>query len=191
LLLCVAVSACAPKATRFVLVPDREGHVGTVTVTNQAGSATLDQPQQGVLVASAQSAPGRPEIVPASTIQQVFGEALAAEPPAPLVCLVYFATGSSDIDAAAAQEIEKAVAEVARRASLDVSVDGHSDTTGNPAVNLRVSMARAAAVRDRLVAAGVPAEIIAVRHHGRGVLLVPTGDNVDEPRNRRVEIIVR
>jgi outer membrane protein OmpA-like peptidoglycan-associated protein len=30
-----------------------------------------------------------------------------------------------------------------------------------------------------------------VAYHGKGEPLVPTGDHVDEPRNRRVEVIVR
>jgi outer membrane protein OmpA-like peptidoglycan-associated protein len=191
LALAVAASACAPKAGRVILMPDRDGHVGVVTVTNAKGSVVLDEPQEGVTVANAQTAPSRPEPVSSKTIQAIFSEALAVEPPAPLVCIVYFATGSADVEAEGARAVENAIAEITRRRSVDVSVDGHSDTAGDPDVNMRLSLARAQAVRDRLVAAGVPAGIITLRYHGKGDLLVPTGDNVAEPRNRRVEVVVR
>ena len=188
---CVAASACAPKASRVVLVPDRDGHVGVVSVANAQGSVVLDQAQAGVTIANARSAPSQPAPVSPETIQAIFGEALAVEPAAPEVCIVYFATGSAEIEAEGRQALDVAVAAIARRGSVDVSVDGHTDTAGDPAVNMRLSLARAQAVRDRLVSAGVPAGIITVRYHGKGVLLVPTGDNVDEPKNRRVEVVVR
>ena len=191
LVLTVGLTACAPKAAQVVLVPDRDGHVGVVTVTNAKGSATLDEAQEGVRIRSADTAPGRPEIVPSATIQEIFGVALAAEPPAPLVSIIYFATGSAEIPADAVPVLDEAIAEIRQRQSLDVSVDGHTDTSGDPEVNMRLSLARAEAVRSRLVAAGVPPSIITLRYHGKGDLLVQTADNVDEPRNRRVEVVVR
>jgi outer membrane protein OmpA-like peptidoglycan-associated protein len=41
-----------------------------------------------------------------------------------------------------------------------------------------------------LVKDGVPAGAIAIRGFGETHLLVPTGANVREPQNRRVEIII-
>jgi outer membrane protein OmpA-like peptidoglycan-associated protein len=187
----VAASACSPKVARVVLVPDREGHVGVVSVTNPAGTSVIEKAGEGVTVASAGKAPSRPQPVPPAAIQQIWGDALAAEPPAPMVTTIYFATGSAAIDADGARTLDGAIAEITRRQSVDVSVDGHSDTAGDPEANRRLSLARAEAVRDRLVAAGVPAAAITLRYHGKGNLLVPTADNVSEPRNRRVEVVVR
>jgi outer membrane protein OmpA-like peptidoglycan-associated protein len=190
LLLVLWSAACTPKAGRVILVPDRDGHVGVVTVTNAKGSTTLDAPGQGVTVLSGRS-PGAPEAVPPSAIQAIFGDALAVEPQAAAVFIVYFPTGSADIDEEGARALEQAVAEIARRQSVDVSVDGHTDTAGDPDVNMKLSLGRAEAVRDRLVRAGVAGGVVTVRYHGKGILLVPTGDNVAEPRNRRVEVVVR
>jgi outer membrane protein OmpA-like peptidoglycan-associated protein len=174
-----------------ILVPDREGHVGSVSVTNAGGSVVLDEPREGVQIESADRAPGRPVIVTPETIERLFGEALAVEPVAPLVAIVYFATGSAEISAEGAEVVAAAAREIAKRQSVDVTVDGHTDTAGDPEVNMRLSLARAQAVRDRLVAGGVPPDLITTRYHGKGNLLVPTADNVDEPRNRRVEVVVR
>jgi outer membrane protein OmpA-like peptidoglycan-associated protein len=43
----------------------------------------------------------------------------------------------------------------------------------------------------RLIEAGVDRSAIVVTSHGEATLLVPTADNVNEPRNRRVDITVR
>ena len=70
------------------------------------------------------------------------------------------------------------------RAVCDVSVTGHTDTTGDPDYNLRLSMARASQVRAYLIQKGVAPDHLSLAYHGKGNPLVPTGDNVDEPRTR-------
>jgi uncharacterized lipoprotein YajG len=43
----ILLAGCAaPKQSMFVLIPDLEGEVGRITVTNQAGSQVLDQARQ-------------------------------------------------------------------------------------------------------------------------------------------------
>jgi outer membrane protein OmpA-like peptidoglycan-associated protein len=46
-------------------------------------------------------------------------------------------------------------------------------------------------VRDLLVAEGIDPAMIQVTSHGEENPLVPTEDEVAEPRNRRVEVTVR
>jgi OOP family OmpA-OmpF porin len=46
-------------------------------------------------------------------------------------------------------------------------------------------------VADLLVALGVDRRLLDVTSHGKDDLLVPTGDGVPEPRNRRVEVTIR
>ena len=56
------------------------------------------------------------------------------------------------------------------------------------AVNVPISIERANAVRDLLVKEGIDPAIIEVTSHGEENPLIPTADEVAEPRNRRVEI---
>ncbi|TBR25145.1 MAG: OmpA family protein, partial [Reyranella sp.] len=65
------------------------------------------------------------------------------------------------------------------------------DTSGSESYNMALSLRRANAVKDALVREGVPATNIAVLGRGEQGLLVQTGDNVREPQNRRVEIVVQ
>ena len=50
---------------------------------------------------------------------------------------------------------------------------------------------RAEKVAKALVSIGIPEEAISVSSHGEGNPLVPTEDEVPEPKNRRVEVFVR
>jgi outer membrane protein OmpA-like peptidoglycan-associated protein len=50
---------------------------------------------------------------------------------------------------------------------------------------------RARAVASILLGEGVDPSVLDITSHGENNPLVPTGDQVPEPRNRRVEITVR
>lgn len=72
-----------------------------------------------------------------------------------------------------------------------ITVVGHTDSTGSPAVNNPLSVERAQSVRDYLVGHGVPATRI--QTYGRGEN-EPVADNSTEAgraKNRRVEIFLR
>jgi outer membrane protein OmpA-like peptidoglycan-associated protein len=80
---------------------------------------------------------------------------------------------------------------IRERAPVDISVVGHTDTVGKKEYNYGLSMKRAKAVASILVAKGIDPSVIDITSHGKDNPLVPTGDQVPEPRNRRVEITVR
>lgn len=69
-----------------------------------------------------------------------------------------------------------------------IEVNGYTDTTGSAEFNQDLSMRRAYAVADILVRFGVFPQRIIPQGFGETRLAVPTGDGVNEPRNRRVEI---
>jgi outer membrane protein OmpA-like peptidoglycan-associated protein len=69
-----------------------------------------------------------------------------------------------------------------------VSVGGFTDTTGTPEQNMSASQRRAKAVADALIADGVNGDRISSEGFGETHLKVKTGDHVNEPRNRRIEI---
>jgi outer membrane protein OmpA-like peptidoglycan-associated protein len=72
-----------------------------------------------------------------------------------------------------------------------VAVVGHTDTAGSATANIGLGLRRAEVARMRLVEAGVDRSAIVVTSHGEATPLVPTVDNVSEPKNRRVDITVR
>jgi outer membrane protein OmpA-like peptidoglycan-associated protein len=86
-------------------------------------------------------------------------------------------------------EILARIAAVSRKFdSTLLAAAGFTDTTGSRAQNLVVSQKRADAVIRQLAGDGVEPKRLAARGFGDEVLKIPTGPNVSEPRNRRIEI---
>ena len=190
-LLAVAAGCATTPKTSFYLVPDPEGHVGEVTVTNQAASVTLNQANQTVAAERQDKAFSETRLAANEEIQAKFSDALAIVPPPPTGFSIYFATGSSKVDADSLPVFEQILAEARKRDSHDISLNGHTDRTGEADVNMNLSLERANEVRRMLVDQGVSAEYLNIEYYGESKPLVPTEDNVSEPKNRRVEVVVR
>lgn len=72
-----------------------------------------------------------------------------------------------------------------------VMVCGYTDTAGPAADNLALSQKRAKAVADALAHEGVAPQRISSQGFGETHLKVATGDDKKEPRNRRIEIVLK
>ena len=168
------------------VIPGADGHVGMVVVQRGGQSYVLNQ-------AYATSRSGQDQVERSSDreIRESFGAALNALPSRPTSFLLYFNTGTDELTEASKLELAKMLEEIRRRPVPDVAVIGHTDTVGEGEVNDSLSAQRAERVKGFLVEIGVPADRIQTSGRGERELLVPTADNVDEPRNRRVEISVR
>ncbi len=174
----------------FVLIPDLEGEVGRITVTNQTGSQVLDQARQASTVRSADNAPSPPLALEQTEISRIFGAALEVQPAGPARFILYFRENSEDLTPEAEALIPEALWTARDRSATVISIIGHTDTTGDRGYNYQLSLGRARKVADLLAAQGIDPNILEIESHGEDNLLVKTGDEVLEPRNRRVEITV-
>lgn len=69
-----------------------------------------------------------------------------------------------------------------------IAITGHTDSSGEDAGNIALSRERAVAVRDALVARGIPADGMRARGYGSAVPV--EGLDPDDPANRRIEFSV-
>ncbi|MDP1839289.1 MAG: OmpA family protein [Reyranella sp.] len=111
-------------------------------------------------------------------------------PPAPPTFMVFFDWDRSNLSSQALNTIQQAATAYKTRGAARVTATGHTDTSGSEAYNMALSLRRANTVKDALVKEGVPATAITTVGRGEAGLLVQTGDQVREPQNRRVEIVV-
>jgi OOP family OmpA-OmpF porin len=101
---------------------------------------------------------------------------------------VFFDFNKSDLTGAARQVIKAAAATAKSGNFVHLVVTGHTDTVGSAAYNQGLSERRADAVKDELVADGLPTAEITTLGAGKTGLLVPTADGVREAQNRRATI---
>jgi len=189
--LAVAPPPPAEPRNTVVLLADADGKVGRVVVSNQAGSRTLERAGDATCILDAGTMPTEPAAMTAAQIEAAFGAALSAQPTPPRHFILYFEQGSAELTPASRDEFSAIVAVVHDYATVDTSVVGHTDTAGDARTNLELSLRRALAVGALLAAGGVEPGALEITSHGEANPLVPTGDNVSEPRNRRVEVTVR
>jgi hypothetical protein len=104
--------------------------------------------------------------------------------------LVYFDTGEAELGFEGVRTVALAAQQYQETGAAQIDVIGHTDTVGSAESNRALSQQRAQVVADELIRQGVPATDIATIGRGEDDLLVATADGVDEPRNRRVEIVV-
>jgi outer membrane protein OmpA-like peptidoglycan-associated protein len=109
---------------------------------------------------------------------------------------VNFKTDSSDIKDSEKPKLEASYTKVtealARHGEIQgvrLFLAGHTDTVGDAEYNLRLSRARAQAIARWFRQRGLKIPI-GWEGFGKYALLVKTADNVDEPRNRRVDYIL-
>lgn len=178
----------APVADRVVLLPQADGSPSAVVVRAGQQQVVLDKPYAS---AELQGGQLRPVQSDAASVQQRFGALLALQPTPARSFVLPFQANSNQLGNDAAPVLAEMRAALAQLPAAEVIVIGHTDRVGSVEANDRLSLARAEAVRELLVAAGVARTMITVVGRGERAPLVPTADEVAEPRNRRVEIKIR
>ncbi len=105
--------------------------------------------------------------------------------------LVFFDWNRADLTARARQIVQEAAQAARTQRSTRIEVAGHADRSGAVQYNQDLSRRRAETVAAELVRLGIARNEIAVTAFGETQPLVATADNVQEPQNRRVEIVIR
>ena len=103
--------------------------------------------------------------------------------------LVFFPVDRAELTADDRRIVARAAEEFRTTGNAEIEISGHTDTLGPAEYNRQLSERRAQMVADELQRQGVPAGDIAVIGRGEEDLRIPTGDDVAEAGNRRVEIV--
>ena len=183
----VALAGCASKSY-VVLVESPDGSTGAIIVDSGRGGQLVNRKNQGVTMDGAN---GAPFDVEAARLQADFAAARDAQPALPARYQFYFNTGGTSLTTESASFIPVVLEDMRQRGAAAVSIIGHTDTVGDDASNEKLGLMRARSIASMLQRTGLQALELSIVSHGKRNLLVPTADNVAEPRNRRVEVNIR
>ena len=141
------------------------------------------------LVYNAVPAPPAPPPAPAPVAQ-----AAPAPPPVKKKIVlrgVNFDFDKSNIRADARPVLDEAIATLKQEGEISIIAEGHTDGRGTDEYNQGLSMRRANAVRDYLVAGGVSASRISVAGYGKSRPVASNATDDGRAQNRRVELRIQ
>ncbi len=182
--LAVTLSGCA--GDMFVVLPHEDGSVGSVVVHQNGKDTVLDKANSAVKAGDSKTF-----TLASKDIEQRFGRALTGLPPAARSYTLYFKEGTVTLEDGSAPVMEEMRKDVASRKAGEIMVIGHTDRVGTLTNNDLLAYGRAVAVSDLLIAGGINRDTVIIAGRGEREPIVATDDEVEEPRNRRVEISVR
>lgn len=155
---------------------------------DRPGGRASEGPSSGEPLARAPSAPAAPRLTPHES--SVSAEARAARLTLDLRMTagdrVFFSNGSAELGARARQVLAAQASWLARHPDVLLTVDGHADDDGPASTNHDIARRRGAAVAERLVEEGVPADRIRIVGHGRDRRIATCAGPECAAQNRRV-----
>lgn len=101
---------------------------------------------------------------------------------------IFFNTGSSVIKDESFKDLDDLAKILITNPEVEASVEGHTDSQGNDASNLKLSKERAASVKDYLIKKGVKADHISSEGYGETKPIADNGTAEGRAQNRRVVV---
>lgn len=180
-------AACGPR-NRVLLLP-QEGIRSAVVVTTATGTTELSSPyavaeigRDGKLTSGVSNA---------TDVRERYPTLLTNRPPNAERFTLNFEPGTSTLTPESTARLDGIIAAARARSGGEIVITGHTDRQGAADANDALSLQRAIAIRDVLVDRGFQSSLIEPVGRGEREPLVPTEDDMPEPRNRRADILVR
>jgi outer membrane protein OmpA-like peptidoglycan-associated protein len=185
----VLAAGCAAPVTRVTLLPQADGSASAVKVTSREGTTMVSRPFDSAEVRSGKS---RLQTFDARTVQHRYDRLLSVQPPPPERFTLYFESASSThLTPRSYAMLLQVMRRVALRPGGEIIITGHTDSVGSTAANDALSLQRANLLRNMVIRRGFDPVRVHANGRGKREPVIQTADEVDEPGNRRVEVVIR
>ena len=103
---------------------------------------------------------------------------------------LHFETGTTRLTSQGQRTVESLAAVLKAYPTVRVTLEGHTDATGDPASNKTLSSQRAGAVKQMLTNAGIAADRLQAEGYGQERPIASNDTETGRARNRRLELVV-
>lgn len=103
---------------------------------------------------------------------------------------IFFESGKSELKPESYPELDRLANLMKKRSSMTIEIGGHTDSTGNAAMNLQLSQNRADAVRNYLLKKGIQEKRVKAVGYGDKKPIASNKSDEGRAQNRRVEFII-
>jgi outer membrane protein OmpA-like peptidoglycan-associated protein len=182
------------KGDLFVLLPEPNGRAGSIRVQNAGGYQVLDKPGETTRIEDFNTPPIVLQPLDEEGVANIFGDALSAQPdltPRFRSFTLWFKSDKTRLTDGSKETLPEVLRTIQVRKPTEIHIVGHTDRVGMDSHNLKLSSSRANFVRDFLISKGIQSSVLLVSFWGESRPLVYTEDEVAEPLNRRVEVMIK
>lgn len=181
---------CSKPQTTAILLDNNSTH-NAIVVATQEGNVTVDKPYFYTVLEANDQKPSEVKQGDPDTIRRKYADVLNALPTKSESILFYFEPGTAEITSESKNQIDGLMALIAAHEPAAVDIIGHTDRVGDADKNYALALERARAVEAFLTSRNVKVKYTTVTSYGENDPLIKTEDGISEPKNRRVEVIVR
>ncbi len=177
--------ALAWRINRKKRVDDRRAGAEPPPAEPVAETQPLPSPAQ-----PSERAPDRTAATPPPAADSSATPSAVRREEAKLARQIAYPLGGTGLSAGDEQFLDSLARELKAHPDWQLRIGGHTCSLGSPATNAKVSLARAQAVRARLVQKGVPADQLRATGHADRYPIAPNDTEAGRARNRRVEFVL-
>lgn len=189
LVLVSLLSGCA-AGTTWILMPDESGKVGAITLTTANEFKVINKAYHPVTLKEGDSRLSSDPALSETQVDHNYASLIKAQPSPALSFTLYFNTGSTKLIEKSQAILPHIVDQIKAKLPTDVTIIGHTDTTGSDTLNDSLALKRAKVIEQFLRERISAKRGMHVESFGSKGLLVPTPPDVNEPKNRAVDILV-
>ena len=185
------VSASVEDDVSMIVLGESDKSHNAVEVSHKEQRLTLDKVGEYVALSESKPMPKEPKKMSQEEIVERFSDAIDAEPAKAESFMLYFTNDGTTLKSNSQESMPLIVENIKKKSPCIVDIIGHTDTTGSSEKNVAISLKRAEIIRELLLNLKVDGQILNVKGFGEEDLLLATADNINEEKNRNVEIFIK
>lgn len=183
------ITASKPQST-VVLWENNTTH-NAIDVSTSQGTLSIDKPYYFTTLSASDQSPSPIAEADPIEMNKKFGALVNALPEKAVSFVFYFEPTKSELTESSKAQVDELVQAIKKHEPAVIDIIGHTDREGDSDKNYELALQRAKEVEKFLLDQNVVLLRSNVVSYGEDDPIVATEDGVAEPKNRRVEVIVR
>lgn len=173
-----------------VILLDNNKTQNEITIKNSVSTQTLNEPNSYIGISSNDSKPSKVKHISNRALEEKYGKILTNSYK-PISMLFYFKSGTDELTNSSKNQLLQMGKILNNRESNYISIIGHADRQGDDELNIKLSIKRAQKIATWIKNNSQKVDDLDVKSYGEMDPIIPTKDGVSEPKNRRVEVLIK
>ncbi len=174
-----------------VILLDNSKKTNSIVISNKLTTIKLDKPQTYIDLSS-KSKDFAIKKISNQELENQYGTLTKMDKYRPVSVLFYFKNNSDLLDLESKTLLPQLKDVIEDRGSCCISIIGHSDRAGDDKSNIKLSLKRAKKIQQYINSLKLTNIVqTKVKSYGENDPIIKTKDGVSEPKNRRVEVLIR